>query len=244
MNKFLFLLFLVSPLFSQTLLKGKVIAETNPDGILVVNATTKTSTITENGGFFSIEVQNKDKLIITSDKIDGVAITVDANVLQKEILYVSVKARGTQLEEIQIKGITAKSLGIVNHKIKEYTPAERKLRTAEKLKWYSPLLIPLGGMSVDGLINQISGRTSMLKKELHIERKEKKLEKLDAMFEDTFYEQNLHIPKENIKGFKLYCLDYPELMQAVQENNRFLAVFLIGEVATQYKSLILSENKH
>ncbi len=241
MNNFFFLLLFSSTLFSQTIIKGKVIAETNPDGILVVNATTKVSTVTDNGGFFSIPVKIKDKLIVTAPSIEGKEISIDSNHLNKEMLFVQVKAKGTQLEEVQIKAINAKSLGIVTHKIKEYTPAERKLRTAEKLKWYSPLLIPLGGMPLDGLINQVSGRTSMLKKELQIERKEKKLEQLEAMFEDAFYEQNLHIPIENTKGFKLYCLDFPDLMQAIQDKNRFLAVFLIGNVATQYKSLILSE---
>jgi hypothetical protein len=242
MYKILFFLCCIQSVFSQSILKGKVIADGNPDGIMIVNYTTKANTVTQNGGFFTIEAKVNDKLVVTSNTIHGVEIKLDSYSFAKEMLYIKVQSKVNQLEEVYVKSITAKSLGIVSKDVKTYTPAERKLRTAEKLKWYSPLLIPLGGMSVDGMINQISGRTAMLKKEVQIERKEKLLEKVEAMFEETFYIQNLKIPKENVKGFQLYSLDYPKFTQAVKENNRFLAVFLLGDIATQYKMLILSEN--
>ncbi|MES2811887.1 MAG: hypothetical protein V4670_05385 [Bacteroidota bacterium] len=243
MNKVVFFLFFIQSIFSQSFLKGKVIADANPDGIMVVNYSTKVSTVTENGGFFTIEAKIGDKLVITSNRIEGVEIKLDSYSFKKEMLYIRVKSKVNQLEEVQIKSITAKSLGVVSGKIKEYTPAERKLRTAEKFKWFSPLLIPFGGMSVDGLINQISGRTNMLKKELQVEHKEKLIEKIDAMFEEPFYVETLKIQPGYIKGFQLYSLDYPKFVEAVKDNNRFLATFLFGEIATEYKSLILLENK-
>lgn len=243
MNKILFLLFCVQSVFSQSVLKGKVISDGNPDGIMVVNYTTKAAVVTENGGFFTIDAKISDKLVITSNSIEGVEIKLDSYSFKKEILYIRVKSKVNQLQEIQINTITAKSLGIVSKNVKTYTPAERKLRAAGKFKWYSPLLIPLGGMSIDGMINQISGRTNMLKKELQVERKEKMIEKMDAMFEAPFYVETLKIQPEYIKGFQLYSLDHPKFIEAVKGKNRFLAIFLLVDIATQYKTLILSENK-
>lgn len=243
MNKILFLLFCVQSVFSQSVLKGKVISDGNPDGIMVVNYTTKAAVVTENGGFFTIDAKISDKLVITSNSIEGVEIKLDSYSFKKEMLYVRVKSKVNQLQEIQINTITAKSLGIVSKNVKTYTPAERKLRAAGKFKWYSPLLIPLGGMSIDGMINQISGRTNMLKKELQVERKEKMIEKMNAMFEASFYVETLKIQPEYIKGFQLYSLDHPKFIEAVKGKNRFLAIFLLGDIATQYKTLILSENK-
>jgi len=242
MNKILFFLLCIQSVFSQTLLKGKVIADGNSDGIMVVNYTTKKTTVTQNGGFFQIEASVNDRLVVTSNAIQGVEIKLDSYSFKKEMLYIKVQSKANQLEEVYVKSITAKSLGIVSKDIKTYTPAERKLRTAGQLKWYSPLLIPVGGMSVDAVLNQISGRTTMLKKELQVERKEKQLEKLEAMFDEPFYIEKLKLPKEYIKGFQLYCIDFPKLMEAVKANNRFLAVFLIGEIATAYKTLLLSDN--
>lgn len=242
MNKILLFLFCIQSVFSQSILKGKVIADGNSDGIMVVNYTSKATTVTQNGGFFTIEAKINDKLVITSNTIHGVEIRLDSYSFKKDMLYVKVQSKVNQLEEVYVKSITAKSLGIISDNIKTYTPAERKLRTAEKLKWYSPLLIPVGGMSIDGLINQISGRTTMLKKELQVEKKEKRIEKLDAMFEESFYIDNLKISKEYIKGFQLYCIDSPKLMEAVKANNRFLAVFLMGDIATQFQTQILTNN--
>jgi hypothetical protein len=245
MNKLVAIFFLFTQsFFGQSVLKGKVIADENPDGILIVNYTTKASTVTQNGGFFTIEAKINDRLVVTSNFIHGQEIKLDKYSFQKEYLYIKVQSKANQLQEVYVKSITAKSLGIVSSNVKTYTPAERKLRTAEKLKWYSPLLIPFGGMSVDGLINQISGRTNMLKKELQVERKEKMLEKCNAMFTEDFYINELKIPSEYIKGFQLYALDNQKFVQAVKENNRFLAIFLQGEIANTYKSLILpNENQ-
>lgn len=242
MNKMLFFLFCVQSVCSQSILKGKVIADGNPDGIMVVNYTSKASTITQNGGFFTIEAKVNDRLVVTSNAIYGIEVKLDSFSFKKEMFYIKVQSKANQLEEVYVKSITAKSLGIVSGNIKTYTPAERKLRTAGVLKWYSPLLIPIGGMSIDAVINQISGRTAMLKKELQVERKEKLIEMQQAMFEDVFYVESLKIEQQYIKGFQLYCLDYPKFIEAVKLNNRFLATFLLGDIAKQYKTLILSEN--
>lgn len=235
------LLFLFQNLFSQSVLKGKVISEVNPDGIMVVNFTTKVSTITSDGGFFSILASSGDVLIITSKSIEGVQLRLDANSFNREVLNIVVKAKTNELAEVQIKSISAKSLGVVPNNVKEYTPAERKLRTAEQFKWYSPLLIPFGGMSVDGLINQISGRTNQLKKELSVEKKELLLSGLDEMYEEQFYVETLQIPQEYIKGFQIFALDDAKFVEAVKSKNRTLVTFLMGNIANEYKMLISTE---
>jgi hypothetical protein len=237
------LLFLFQNLFSQSVLKGKVISEVNPDGIMVVNFTTKVSTITSDGGFFSILASSGDVLIITSKNIEGVQLRLDANSFNREILNIVVKAKTNELAEVQIKSISAKSLGVVPNNVKEYTPAERKLRTAEQFKWYSPLLIPFGGMSVDGLINQISGRTNQLKKELSVEKKELLLSRLDEMYEEQFYVETLQIPQEYIKGFQIFALDDAKFVEAVKSKNRTLVTFLMGNIANEYKMLISTEKR-
>lgn len=237
------LLFLFQNLFSQSILKGKVISEVNPDGIMVVNFTTKASTMTSDGGFFSIQASFGDILIITSKNIEGVQLKLDANSFNREILNIVVKAKTNELAEVQIKSISAKSLGVVPNNVKEYTPAERKLRTAEQFKWYSPLLIPFGGMSVDGLINQISGRTNQLKKELSVEKKELLLSRLDEMYEEQFYVETLQIPREYIKGFQIFALDDTKFVEAVKSKNRTLVTFLMGNIANEYKMLISTEKR-
>lgn len=234
---------LFQSVFSQSDLKGKVISEVNPDGILVVNFTSKASTITSDGGFFTIAAAPGDVLVLAAKHIEGFQIRLDSNSFKKDILNIVVKPKVNELDEIKVKSITAKSTGIVSQNVKEYTPAERRLKTAGKLKWYSPLLIPIGGMSVDGLINQISGRTSLLKKELAVEQKERLLSDLEEMYTEQFYLETLEIPQDYIKGFQIYTLDNVKFVQALQSKNKTLVTFLIGDIATEFKTLIINENK-
>lgn len=240
--KLLFLFLFVQSVFSQTIIKGEIISDiANLEGIYIVNTSTKTSASTNPEGYFSIEAKPNDVLVISSLSIEGLEVRLNDNSFKQSPLVIKVKAKVNQLDEIEVNKVTTKSLGIVSKNVKEYTPAERKVRTAEKFKWYSPLLIPFGGMSVDGLINQISGRTKMLKKGVLVEKKEKELEKLDLWFDDNFYIKTLKIPDDYVEGFKLFALDDIDLLNSMSSKNKTLTTFLLGEIAVKYKKLTFPE---
>lgn len=240
--KILFLFLFVQIGFSQNILKGRIVSDiANLEGIYIVNTSTKASTTTNVEGYFSIEAKSNDVLVVSSLSIEGLEIKLNDNSFKQNPLIIRVKAKINQLDEIEVNIVTTKSLGIVSKNVKEYTPAERRVRTAEKLKWYSPLLIPFGGMSVDGLINQISGRTKMLKKGVIVEKKEKELEKLDLWFDNDFYVKTLKIPDDYIEGFKLFALDDIDLLNSMSAKNKTLATFLLGEIAVNYKKITFPE---
>ncbi len=240
--KLLLLFLFVQSVFSQTIIKGKIISDiANLEGIYIVNTSTKTSASTNPEGYFLIEAKPNDVLVISSLSIEGLEVRLNDNSFKQSPLIIKIKAKINELDEIEVNKFTTKSLGIVSKNVKEYTPAERKVRTAEKFKWYSPLLIPFGGMSVDGLINQISGRTKMLKNGVVVEKKEKELEKLDLWFEDDFYIKTLNIPDDYVEGFKLFALDDIDLLNSMSSKNKTLATFLLGEIAVKYKNLTFPE---
>lgn len=240
--KLLLLFLFIQNTFSQTIIKGKIISDiANLEGIYIVNASAKINTSTNAEGYFSIEAKPNDVLIVSSLSIEGLEVRLNDNSFKQNPLIIKVKVKINQLDEIEVNKVTTKSLGIVSKNVKEYTPAERRVRTAEKLKWYSPLLIPFGGMSVDGLINQISGRTKMLKKGVIVEKKEKELEKLDLWFDKDFYVKTLNIPDDYIEGFKLFALDDIDLLNSMASKNKTLATFLLGEIAMKYKKLTFPE---
>jgi hypothetical protein len=51
-------------------------------------------------------------------------------------------------------------------------------------------------MPLDGLLNSISGRTAMLKKELLIERNELAIQSVKNQFVEEYFVNSLFIPKE------------------------------------------------
>ena len=239
----LFLIFLPFLIFSQIknikILHAKVIANSIPvERATITNITDGTSLITDDLGQFSIYAKEGDLI-----KISGVAFQTNLVVLKAEdfgenIFIISIKVKLNQLEEVKVTKLSGVSLGIVSPFTKHYTPAERKLRTAEELHWYSPLLIPLGGMSVDGMINSVSGRTAMLKKEVEVEKKETLMDKIDGWYETKYFTQTLKIPEEYVKGFEYYIVEDAKFAEAVKSKNKTMATFIMNDLAVRYKGLL------
>ncbi len=223
-------------------LKGKVIANSyDLDGIYVVNLRSDVSTLTENAGYFSIPAIEGDTLLFSHVQLKGLKIVLKKNDFDVPLFFVKMEVLLRQLDEVtinQYKNINAVSLRILSKPAKKYTPAERKLRTAEELHWYSPLLIPVGGMSVDGMINSISGRTAMLQKELVIERKEFLHKKITDQFKEEYFTEILKIPAEYVKGFHYYLVEDKEFVAALNDKNTTMATFIINRLAVDYLQLL------
>lgn len=239
---FFFLLFpTIAFCQNDTIISGKIVSESNNlEGIHILNISKKIGEITDARGYFKIKVQVNDTLQFSAINLKATQYTIKKNDLKAELIFIPMKSLISQLDEVILNGyknINAVSLGIVPANQRTYTPAERKLRTAEELKWYSPLLIPLGGMSVDGMINAISGRTAMLKKELVVEKKEQLQAKTSDYFEPTYFTETLHIPEEYVEGFLFYIVDNPKYSKAMKDKNKTMATFILSELAVEYLKL-------
>jgi hypothetical protein len=235
--KCLFLLLIASFSVAQNksskLLQGKIVANSNDlEGIYVLNLKTDHSTLTEKGGYFSITASVGDTLLFSAVQFKGIEIILKENDFEKELLFVKLETIIRELDEVKVnqyKNINAVSLGIVPKGIKVYTPAERKLYTATTGS---------GLVSVDGIINMISGRTAMLKTALLYEKKETLLNKLSYLFEDEFFSHKLKIPTDYVQGFKYYIVENDKVVNAINAKNKTLATFLIGELAVEYLELL------
>ena len=228
-----------------TLLKGKITSQIKElNDVYVANLRSESTTTTATNGSFSMFVKVGDTLQFSGLQVVTKKAVVIENDITKQLYVVSLEAKVNPLDEVEIKqykNINAVSLGILQRRAKVYTPAERKLRTAEEFHWYSPLLIPFGGMPVDGLINSISGRTAMLKKELAVEKKEKLLQKIEYLFKEEYFLENLKIPKEYLRGFWYYAVEDSKLADALNTKNKMMARFIFSDLATKYLELLTTK---
>jgi hypothetical protein len=226
-------------------LKGKLVCSIkNLSDVNVTNLRSETTTVSVNGDY-SMFVKVGDTIQFSSIQIETKKVIIQESDLAKSLFVSSLNPKVIALDEVEIKeykNINAVSLGILDKPAKKYTPAERKLRAAEELHWYSPLLIPLGGMSVDGLINAISGRTAMLKKELEVEKKEMLLKKIEYQFDPEYFTINLKIPQEYVKGFWYYAIEEPRLVNEINSKNKSMAKFIFAELATKYLELLTKKD--
>ncbi|QYS92359.1 hypothetical protein JJC04_07740 [Flavobacterium covae] len=227
--------------FSQnkTILEGTIVSDLGVlESILVVNQTTKKITQTMAGGQFRIEAMLGDILLFTSSNIEPLEIKLNKNSFIQTPLIIKVKVKSIEIKEVLVKTLSAKDLRIINSEVKSYTPAERKLLEAGTFKWYSPLLIPLGGMSITGLINKISGRTALLKKELKIEQNEINRKQLKSIFSKDFYEKVLKIPDDYLEGFLIYCSENPNVIEKIKAKNYGDLRFTLIDLTFKYKEII------
>ena len=229
--------------FSQntSVVRGKIISEaTDVEGIVIKNSTSNFEVFSKRGGYFMIQGKPNDTLTFSAFNFIPAIHVISERDFGENLVFITMLMNRTQLKELAVidyKSINAESLGIVPKGQRTYTPAERKLIAAGEFKWYSPLLIPLGGMSVDGLINSISGRTSMLKKEVEVEKKERLQTKLAAKFDKEYVQKTLEIPEAYVEGFMFFAAEHEGFAAAMKVKNYTMASFILSELAAKYREL-------
>ncbi|WP_432222301.1 carboxypeptidase-like regulatory domain-containing protein [Flavobacterium sp. TMP13] len=236
-NSFLFIFLAITHFtFGQNLLSkemnGQVFADSSSvDGVTVVNNATQLTTITDSNGLFSIVIREGDVLVFSAINLEGYKKRITSSDLALNFLPIKMKAKSIELKEVVINesNISAESLGIIPYGQKKYTAAERKLYTANSTP-------------IDALLNAMSGRSKMLKKEIIVEKKERMLYKIEGLFEEDYYTQRLKIPADHIKGFQYYCIENPEFMRTLESKNKSMSMFLITQLAQEYLKIIENED--
>jgi hypothetical protein len=202
------------------------------DRVNVVNSANGKATVSDKNGFFFIFVKEGDILVFSAVNLVTLRKEVAKDDLKASLISVLMTPKSIVLKEVVVNEypqITAENLGIIPHGQKKYSPAERKLYTATS------------GGGIDGLLNAISGRKAMLKKEIVIEKKEIALARLDILFEEKYYLENLKIPLDYLRGFQYYCVEDTGFVSSLKAKNKTLTMFLIIGLAEKYKQIIENE---
>ena len=214
------------------LLVGRVQEQsTSIEGVNIINNATQAATVSDSDGNFSIAVHEGDVLVFSAVNLEPVKRRISAEDLTVSSLVIKMTAKEVELKEVIVNenaNITAENLGIIPYGQKKYTPAERKVYTATST-------------SVDKLLNAISGRTTMLKKEVNVEKKEALFRKLEYLFEENYYTDRLKIPVDDIKGFQLFCVDDADFAVSLNTKNKTMSMFLITDLARKYLTILENE---
>lgn len=234
-QKLLFLFLLVFSLtWSQNpkVLKGKVIAETRDvGGVTVGNLNSRKEVFTAEDGQFSIYAKVGDTLLFTSVQLKTKKIVVEKEDFEYLPFPVRMELKITQIKEVIVEksNIDAVSLGIVSKKVKPFTPAERRYYTATTGS---------GILPIDPIINAITGRTAMLKKEIAAERNQLIQERLGYMFDAEYLRNEFKIPEDYIDGFVVYASENEKVAKAVKDKNKTLTAFLLGGLADEFNKML------
>lgn len=230
------LVFLTQLVIGQTIkekeLQGKVtVNSVLIEGVNITNTSNQKTTTSDKEGFFQLIVKEGDVLVFSAVNLEILRKKINKQDLTLDLIPIQMSLKSDELKEVivnQHPEINAVSLGISPEGMKHYTAAERKIYTANS--------------GIDQLLNKISGRTAMLKKELAVEKKEGLLLKIELLFENKYYIETLKIPAEYVKGFQYYCVEDSNLAAALQSKNKTMTLFLIVPLAEKFNKIIQNEN--
>lgn len=225
--------------FSQQWIQGRIVADSaSVEGVHVMNLVSEKAVVSDANGRFTITVQEDDLLVFSAVHLEYARKSIGAEELQKKEVVVRMYPKTIALEGVtltEFPNINAQNLGIIDYKPKSYTPAERRLRTATNWNGEANMgNMPGISFSLDPILNWISGRTAMLKKELEVERRERYQVRLDSYFRDDFYTRDLQIPEVFVKGFKYYVVEDDTLQKALDAKNRERTRFELGRLAQDF----------
>lgn len=214
----------------------------NVEGINVVNLVNEKSAKSDANGEFQILAKADDMLVLSSERFEYKRRIITEDDLKSKRIMIKMTPKPGQLEEVVItkyRNINAVDLGILSKSAKEYTPAERRLKTASS---YDLTVGTYNSVSLDAIINSISGRTAMLKKELEVERREIAREKLLMNFDEDYFAEKLKIPTDYIKGFQYFAVEDAQFRQVLNSKNKIAQEIQLNKLSTDYLKLLSDEN--
>lgn len=243
----LFLLFhcVCFPQQNERLLRGTTVSDSIlVSGITVMNLVNEQVTVTGEKGEFSIMAKEDDLLIFSAVNYEYKRKIVELADLDKGYILIKLIPKVEQLQEVVVlQDISPETLGIVPKGQKKYTPAERRLKAAGDLSPQFFLPFPAFSMQLDPVINAITGRTRMLKKEVAVEKKTLHLKKISELFQERYYTDKLKIPMENVPGFQYYLIDNSAFVMALESGNKTRMQLIMSQLSLTFKDHLSAENK-
>ncbi|MEZ4797353.1 MAG: hypothetical protein R2785_09295 [Flavobacteriaceae bacterium] len=218
------LLFSVSIGVAQTIeIEGQVFANSDVEGIHVINKTSKKYTTTTASGSFEIEAKLSDTIVFSSVQYKLTAVQITSEVITEKKLSIFLEEQVNALPEVTVgkvlsgdlefdvknaeveKPIDFYDVGIPGYTGKPKTQSERRLHEADAGK-----MIPSVGFGFSlnfyKLLNTITGRTKMLKERVRLEANDELLYNIKAEFSEDFFKT--HPLDENlVMEFFYFCSD-------------------------------------
>ncbi len=235
----LFALLITTLVSSQEfILSGKVTHpfEKELENIHIFNTTSAKGTLTDSFGVFKIMVSIGDTLHISSLQYKTETITISLEEFVSKEIEIEIQQFTNELDEVLIKNhyltgdlsrdskiiqtkpaVTPFSLGIIDKEIRVLTQSERRLKTAS---------YGAGPMSLDGIINGISGRTKMLKNRVKVEKDNQRIETILEKFPEKYIIEELKIDENKVYDFLYFCETHIDFSEIVKKDAISLLHFL------------------
>lgn len=209
---------------------GKVVAKTRDlEGIYIKNINTNKATLTQKGGYFSIEARTNDTLVFSAVHLIGRKKVISPSDVNKSLVFIPMEYAENVLDEIVInRTVTTESLGLGG--ARKLTPAQRRLYRATSSGG--------GIIPIDAIVNAISGRTKMLEKAAELEQEELFVKRLLSKFSFEFYTEKLNIPKQYYMAFGYFLAQDSVIVTSFQTVDTTQLHLMYAEKAVEFLEIV------
>ncbi|GGA65138.1 hypothetical protein GCM10008015_02440 [Flavobacterium palustre] len=220
-----FFLFITSPfIFSQTI-KGKIVCNSHViPKVDVVNTNSKTHSISDANGYFSIVAKMNDTLVFITKNYELKKIIINTFILNNKDLSIELILKAEELKEVVI----TKTPSIKLSKDKKWEQGKLDKYALEKAV-NTPKVIGVNMGTIENGIDFIRmGKDlfKMLKLKKEPAKKENSIvpfkEIVATNFDQKFYTENLKLKKEEIETFLTFCDFDPESKKMLSKNSNDL----------------------
>ncbi|WP_299442109.1 hypothetical protein [uncultured Aquimarina sp.] len=241
------LLFMSTNIFGQSQrLKGVIVADSLEGfAINIVNYTKKIGTTNDERGAFEIPAAVNDSIIFSSVQYEVISIIVSERDLDNQNFQLKLYPVIQKLDQVNVSNINLsgsiekdtkdikvtpvvnnKTLGLPYKDIKQPTRAERRIYTATASN---------GILSVDRIINTISGKLKKLKNNKAIEDLKTLIQKGEQSFSTTFFVDALELPENLITDFMYYCAEDDYFKNLLENSKKISLLEFFKQKAISYK---------
>jgi hypothetical protein len=219
-------------------------------GISIQNTTRGYATITDEEGFFEIRALAQDSLLLSGVSFEKKIFVVTKDHLEQQLVYIPLEEKITELQGVVLmpynlsgdlsrdanslgvqKVVTASTLGLPNANVKPLMQSERLLREAAMPKFNIGMLFSL---PFNPIINEITGRTKMLKKRVARDKRYILSEQMRTFFPDSLYINRLGIREEKLSDFFYFCEIDEQFLPLAKSNNLLLIWDFLKEKSESY----------
>ena len=235
-------------------INGKITAAVEVDGIHVINKTASRFTISNSDGTFYIPAKLNDTILFSGISYQPKEVVVTKSIIASKQLYIYLEELVNVLDEVVVgkiltgdlssdltnSGVKADlnfyDLGIPGYTGKPLTQNERRLKEATGLDFTMGGSMGGGGvgMSLNPIINAISGRTNKLKHYVRLEQLDQCLNKVKSNLSEMLFKEH-HLEEDYRVEFFYFCSDDPQFASLCAMNDDFQTFDFLKQKLVSYK---------
>lgn len=200
--------------------------EEHPGSVYAINSRTQLQSVTDTNGKAAMMVRKGDFLFLSSEFYHNQSVIVTDEILEKEMVIISLKPKIVFLEEadlgFRLTGDLAKDAKNAGYK-DSVSMVYNHLGVQEvDVPPPNPNGQPAGGgIFIESLIGSISGYNRRQKSKFAYDKEQKKLNQIQEYFGTEYFEKELKIPNHKISEFIYFVHKASDIFSKV-ENNHFL----------------------